>query len=67
MQHRRAARGEGRRDDDGELRIVVGVDGSEWGTRALEFAAHEAARRGAVLHVVSANGKTPYVTGGRRC
>jgi nucleotide-binding universal stress UspA family protein len=38
----------------GELRIVVGVDGSECSDRALEFAAHEAARWGALLHVVSA-------------
>jgi len=48
-------------DDDGELRVVVGVDGSECATRALEFAAHEAALRDAVLHVVSAYGATPYV------
>jgi len=54
--------GEGTRGDDGELRVVVGVDGSECGTRALAFAAHEAALRGAVLHVVSAYGATPYVT-----
>jgi nucleotide-binding universal stress UspA family protein len=40
--------------DAGELRIVVGVDGSECADRALEFAAHEAARWGALLHVVSA-------------
>jgi nucleotide-binding universal stress UspA family protein len=38
----------------GELRIVVGVDGSDGANRALEFAAHEAARWGALLHVVSA-------------
>jgi nucleotide-binding universal stress UspA family protein len=37
-----------------ELRIVVGVDGSEYAFRALDFAAHEAALRGALLHVVSA-------------
>jgi nucleotide-binding universal stress UspA family protein len=37
---------------DQELRIVVGVDGSECSDRALEFAAHEAARWGALLHVV---------------
>jgi nucleotide-binding universal stress UspA family protein len=34
--------------------IVVGVDGSEGGTAALEFAAREAAFRGARLRVVSA-------------
>jgi nucleotide-binding universal stress UspA family protein len=38
----------------GEFRIVVGVDGSACADRALEFAAHEAARWGALLHVVSA-------------
>jgi len=38
----------------GELRIVVGVDGSPCAERALEFAAHEAALRGALLHVVGA-------------
>jgi nucleotide-binding universal stress UspA family protein len=37
-----------------ELRIVVGVDGSVCGTRALEFATREAARWGALLHIVSA-------------
>jgi nucleotide-binding universal stress UspA family protein len=41
-------------DDTGELRIVVGVDGSQCADRAVEFAAHEAARWGALLHVVSA-------------
>jgi nucleotide-binding universal stress UspA family protein len=40
-------------DHPSELRIVVGVDGSDCGTRALEFAAHEAAIRGAILHIVS--------------
>lgn len=54
--------GAGTRNDDGELRVVVGVDGSECGTRALAFAAHEAALRGAVLHVVTAYGVIPYVT-----
>jgi nucleotide-binding universal stress UspA family protein len=34
--------------------IVVGVDGSECGSKALEFAAAEAALRGARLRVVSA-------------
>jgi nucleotide-binding universal stress UspA family protein len=38
----------------GELRIVVGVDGSRCAMRALEFATHEAAHWGALLHVVSA-------------
>ncbi len=37
-----------------ELRIVVGVDGSACATRAVEFAVKEAARWGALLHVVSA-------------
>jgi nucleotide-binding universal stress UspA family protein len=37
-----------------EFRIVVGVDGSLCGDGALEFAAHEAARWGALLHIVSA-------------
>ena len=45
----------------GELRVVVGVDGSECGTRALAFAAHEAALRGALLQVVSAYEEIPYV------
>jgi nucleotide-binding universal stress UspA family protein len=40
--------------DQGELRIVVGVDGSPCAGRALEFAAHEAARWGALLHIVAA-------------
>jgi nucleotide-binding universal stress UspA family protein len=40
--------------DAGEFRIVVGVDGSRHTDRAVEFAAHEAARWGALLHVVSA-------------
>jgi nucleotide-binding universal stress UspA family protein len=35
-------------------RIVVGVDGSEGGAAALEFAAGEAAFRGARLRIVSA-------------
>ena len=45
-----------------ELRVVVGVDGSECGREALEFAAREAALRGAILHVVSAYEETPFVT-----
>jgi len=36
----------------GEHRIVVGVDGSECATRALDFALHEAVLRGALLHIV---------------
>jgi nucleotide-binding universal stress UspA family protein len=43
-----------RHQGEGEFRIVVGVDGSECAARALEFAAHEASRWGALLHVVSA-------------
>ena len=42
-----------------ERRIVVGVDGSDCATRALEFAAHEAARFGALLHVVSVYHELP--------
>jgi nucleotide-binding universal stress UspA family protein len=38
----------------GELRIVVGIDGSPCADQAVEFAAHEAARWGALLHVISA-------------
>ena len=34
--------------------VVVGVDGSEASTAALEYAVEEAARRGATLRVVSA-------------
>ena len=58
----RPTSGESAGDDDGELRVVVGVDGSECGKRALDFAADESALRGAVLHVVSAYGATPYAT-----
>ncbi len=36
-----------------EDRVVVGVDGSANAERALEFAAHEAARRGALLEIVT--------------
>lgn len=45
--------------DRDELRIVVGVDGSACATRAVEFAAKEAARWGTVLHVVSAYNEMP--------
>jgi nucleotide-binding universal stress UspA family protein len=38
----------------GELRVVVGVDGSACATRALMFAAYEAGIRGSLLHIVSA-------------
>jgi nucleotide-binding universal stress UspA family protein len=41
-------------------RVVVGVDGSEGGWRALESAAHEAARLGALLELHAAYG-TGYV------
>ncbi len=37
----------------GELRIVVGVDGSDCANRALDYAAHQAARTGAMLQIVS--------------
>jgi nucleotide-binding universal stress UspA family protein len=39
--------------DTGEQRIVVGTDGSLCASRAVDFAAHEAARRDALLHIVS--------------
>jgi nucleotide-binding universal stress UspA family protein len=39
--------------DQGEQRIVVGTDGSPCGSRAVDFAAHEAGRRSALLHIVS--------------
>jgi nucleotide-binding universal stress UspA family protein len=42
-----------------ELRIVVGDDGSACATRAVEFAVKEAARWGALLHVVSAYHEMP--------
>ena len=38
----------------GELRVVVGVDGSPCAERALMLAAYEARTRGALLHIVSA-------------
>jgi nucleotide-binding universal stress UspA family protein len=43
----------------GERCIVVGTDGSACATRAVEFAAHEAARWGALLHVVTAYYELP--------
>ena len=42
-----------------ELRIVVGVDGSACSHRAVEFAAKEASRWGALLHVVSVYHELP--------
>lgn len=39
---------------NGNRLIVVGVDGSEGGRRALEWAAHEAAERGAAVQAVMA-------------
>jgi nucleotide-binding universal stress UspA family protein len=42
--------------------IVVGVDGSAEAARALEYAAAEAARRGARLRVVSVGFAPPQVT-----
>jgi nucleotide-binding universal stress UspA family protein len=38
----------------GELRVVVGVDGSRCAERTLMLAAYEAGIRGALLHIVSA-------------
>ncbi len=43
-------------------RIVVGIDGSPSATRALEYAAHEAARAGALLFVVCVYGMPPSGT-----
>jgi nucleotide-binding universal stress UspA family protein len=43
----------------GELRIVVGVDGSPCADRALLLGAYEAALRGALLHIVSAYAVPP--------
>ena len=39
--------------DDHPARVIVGVDGSDGSIEALRWAAHEAARRGAPLHVVT--------------
>jgi nucleotide-binding universal stress UspA family protein len=47
---------------DSEARIVVGVDGSPYATRALEHAAHEAARTNALLVVVCVYGMPPSGT-----
>ncbi len=44
-----------------EARIVVGVDGSDCATRALEFALKEAARWDALLYVVSVYQEMPAV------
>jgi nucleotide-binding universal stress UspA family protein len=41
-------------ENSGELRVVVGVDGSACAERALMLAALEAGLRGALLHIVSA-------------
>jgi nucleotide-binding universal stress UspA family protein len=41
-------------DTQGERRVVVGVDGSDYATRALNHAAHEAAQTGAILQIVCA-------------
>jgi nucleotide-binding universal stress UspA family protein len=43
-----------RPNESGELRVVVGVDGSRCAERALMLAAYEAGIRGALLQVVSA-------------
>jgi nucleotide-binding universal stress UspA family protein len=40
-------------DQANELRVVVGDDGSPCARQAVAFAAHEAARRGALLEIVS--------------
>jgi nucleotide-binding universal stress UspA family protein len=48
------ANSRGASEPTGELRVVVGVDGSPCAERALILAAYEAALRGALLHIVSA-------------
>jgi nucleotide-binding universal stress UspA family protein len=48
------AGGQGRSDEEVEQTIIVGVDGSDGGAMALEFAAEEAALRTVRLRVVSA-------------
>jgi nucleotide-binding universal stress UspA family protein len=45
--------------DDPSARIVVGVDGSPGGDKALRWAVAEAERRGAMLHIVVAAWYTP--------
>jgi nucleotide-binding universal stress UspA family protein len=42
--------------------VLHGVDGSDCGTRVLDFAAHEAALRGALLNIVCAYEDTPSTT-----
>jgi nucleotide-binding universal stress UspA family protein len=44
---------------DVENRVVVGVDGSDGADQALDFAMHDARRRGAILQVISAFGLPP--------
>ncbi len=46
-----------------ELRIVVGIDGSTCATRAVAFAAKEAFRWAAILHVVSVYMEMPTGVG----
>jgi nucleotide-binding universal stress UspA family protein len=48
-----------RLEGHGQARIVVGVDGSECAGRALDFAAHAAARWDAILEVVAVFGIPP--------
>lgn len=47
---------------DPSARIVVGVDGSPGGDKALRWAVAEAERRGAMLHIVVAAWYTPVWT-----
>lgn len=44
---------------NGELRVVVGVDGSPCAMRALDYAAHQADSTGALLDVVCVYGVLP--------
>ncbi len=46
----------------GRFRIVVGVDGSEGGRRALRWAAQQAAARGGTLRVVTAFRCDDFIT-----
>jgi nucleotide-binding universal stress UspA family protein len=48
-----------RDSSESEQRIVVGTDGSPCAVRALDFAAHECARHGALLHIVSVYNELP--------